>query len=782
MSDHEEPADVGEPAEERDHGAAAGADTGTGTDRDRTDRDGDRDRAADRTDSDADAKPQEPDPFDRAARGQLDDAAATGDARTAHAARENFAARTFTIRGDSQFYEGNYFLLNQSAAGPVLVDGPVPDEELRRLADVYLEAPGYQRMKTLLRARGLLVLCGEPGSGRTATALALLDELAADGVVRLDPGVDLRDISDQMIARSRGYLLELPGTDGPESDHHDPEPGGDPAKAPQPRPTELHLDRFSAQLCPAGAFAVVVVDSGELGDRMLAGRYGMRYEPPPSKEVLRRHLRLRLRDGPAGSLDQALALAEREDVREALGLDELRPAEAALLADHLARRQLGELSDDQLRAACALFVPVQVREWFAGADRPGTVPAALPALRTAAFRVAVAVFNGSPYSLAAEAAEQLAWEMGLALDPEHPPGRRLFGTHADHRPALARAVVADGDLDLGLAQVPARLLHFQGRALATAVLHEVWHGHHNARGPVARWLRALCDDPRPQVWVRASIASGLLCAWDWIHGYADLVQPMASVGSPPLRMAAATALAQAAREEAVRPAVARLLKEWARSDDDALRATAVLAHGYGLAAGSVTASLEQLGRTARGDTAGELLEPLSFSVARLLAGPEPGTVVTRLGDWLRDGRRGYADLVLLTVVRSLLTRATFLWGLTDVAELEPYASWPLVAGLVATRPREAGRLADLVRHTLATARSGAPALDGMATWMRRAARDEEQLRVLCRFLTLVAAEERDRDRLRHLLARQVRDVDRPLDKGAARRMWDAVEEGEEAGR
>ncbi|CAM5391376.1 hypothetical protein [Streptomyces narbonensis] len=40
---------------------------------------------------------------------------------------------------------------------------------------------------------------------------------------------------------------------------------------------------------------------------------------------------------------------------------------------------------------------------------------------------------------------------------------------------------------------------------------------------MARWLRALCDDPRAEVWVRASVAAGVLCSWDWIHGFRELI-------------------------------------------------------------------------------------------------------------------------------------------------------------------------------------------------------------------------------------------------------------------
>ncbi|WP_314174759.1 hypothetical protein [Streptomyces winkii] len=726
-------------------------------------------------------QPQERDPFEEAGRGPLGGAGGTGGSRAARDARRNWAGaeRIYEIRGDSQYYEGNVFLNQQFlGGGAAVVDGPVPAEELRRLRQVYLEAPGYGRMKRLLRSRRLLVLSGEPGSGRTATALALLDEVAGDErVVRLDPQeTELRTVPRESIKPGHGHVLELVRTDGQLSDD-------------QEMPTELHLDRLSALLTGADAYGVVIVASGDLSDRLLRGRYGMRCTPPDTDDVLDGHLRALLKDADAaevsgaagapedGALARACELARSALVRDALALEELRPAEAARLAGHLADRQRGQLTDAQLLDACARFVPAQAREWFAGADAPGAVPAALPALGTAAFRMAVAVFNGSAYSLTAEAAEQLAWEFSLTLDPERAPGRRLFGTHAANRPAAARSVLYDDELDLGTDQVPVRAIRFQGTGLATAVLHEVWHGYHNARGPVSRWLRALCDDPRPQVWVRASLAAGVLCAWDWIHGYDELVAPMAGADSPLQQMAAATALAQASREPSVRPVVKSLLSEWAdqrTGRGEHLRTTAILTHGYGLAAGSVSASLDELGKLARrGGTA--VLPDVSHSVLRLLAGAGPGTVVGRLGDWLRDGRREYRDLVLLTVVGALRTKTTFLWGLEDAPELEAHGSWPCAATLAATRPQQSQRIADLVRHALTSARSGSAALAGMESWMRQAAGDEEQLRALCDFLPRLVDDVLDADRLRHLLKRLVEDVDEPLDKGAARRMWDAVE-------
>ncbi|MFD3511625.1 hypothetical protein [Streptomyces sp. NPDC058657] len=742
----------------------------------------------------AEEQQTEASPFDQVGRGPLGGGGGgTGGSGTAQAARQNFPGRGtdrdhFRIGGDGQVYTGNTINHHHAPSGgssSPMVAGPVPREELDRLEDVYCEPAGYQRMKDLLREGRLLVLCGEPGSGRTATGLALLSELTHHQVDRLDPSIPLHRVQAEHLKEKHGYLLELPLDDGrrqPLSDtgqDRRSDAGTNPPRG-TGRPTELHLDRLSGLLAASEGFAVVLAGGGEVAGQFLRGRYGLPCPQPRTEDVLHRHLRVLLKEAPEGALARARARFEETDLKDALGLEQLRPREAARLAELLSLRQRGSLTDAQLLADCAAFVRVQARAWFADADRPGTLPAALPVLDATAFRIAVAVFNGSSYSLTAEAGEQLAWELAVTLDPEQAAGRRLFAVHDADRPVLARAVVEDGEFDLGDAKVPMRAVRFQGRSLATAVLQEVWHGYHNVRGPLTRWLRTLCDDPRPHLWVRASVAAGVLSSWDWVYGAGELLHPMAATDSPTLQMAAATALAEASREASVCPAARVMLKEWTDSGDDALLTTALLTHGYGMAAGSVAASLDALAKVVRReDVELDDLATASFSVTRLLAGAEPATVVGRLGGWLREDRKDLANLVLLAVIGALRTKATYLWGLHEDEEMARHGSKPLIAALLETRPDLRRKLADLVRHALVTARSGEATLDALGSWLRRAGSDPEQLGPACGFLSLLAVDRRDRDRLRHLLNRLVRDPGEALDKAAARRMWDAVGEGAE---
>ncbi|MFD7502714.1 hypothetical protein [Streptomyces sp. NPDC059850] len=723
--------------------------------------------------------------------GPLDGAGEAGGARTAREARAHLRLTDGPPRppgGDEH---------------RPLPEGPVTREELALLRRVYRPAPGYAAMREQLRRTHLLALCGESGTGRTWTGLALLAEatghggpadaaehagpplsaelagltgsagptglagpaglsgstastalagpdgpadsadpaapaqLAGGGVIRLGVG-DLLGLAcgGWQPVRGRGYLFELPADDVPD------------------RLGPL-LDRLRARFAERGAFGVVLLAGGPVADRLLsARRHAVPYEPPDAAEVLDRHLVDLLADEPAELLVLARATAARPDVADALGLDEPRPGEAARLARQLAAHAEGRLSDEGLLERCRAFAPDQARAWFDGAGRPGTLPAALPALRTAALRIALAVFNGSAHSLTAEAAELLTWELAVTLDPQYAPGRTLFAVRPGAGLAAARAVCGDGVEDLGDASVPVRAVRFQGRRLAAAVLYEAWDGHHNVRGPMARWLRALCDDPRPQVWVRAAVAAGVLCARDYLYGFVELLLPLARADSPVQRMAAATALAEAARDDGVRPAVDGLLRGWALGDDARERETAVLAHGYGLAAGSVQASLEELARLAYEDD-GRIT---SYSVLRLLAGTEPDAVLGVLVHWLHDTRRPRRDLALVTVLRAVTTRTSHLWGLCEVPELEPYAAWPLATALLAARPGSTPLLAELLRAALTWARSAAAAEDALVGWIRQAARDDRQLAVLYGFLP----------RLAH-------DGDEPLDVRAATRIREVLE-------
>jgi hypothetical protein len=747
--------------------------------------------------------------------------------------------------------------------------GPVPEDELERLRRAYLEPQGYPRLRQALLARRVLVLGGAPGTGRTCTALALLEEVTlhrptpstSDGteptvtaattgggserVLRIDPGTAFRDFTDSLTEDGRrhvGYLLE-------------PASGG----AAKSLPDELHLDALAVALGQCDGYAVLVVSAGSAAGPLLSGRYGLFCPPAPTEALLSARLRERLEErrdpvtgpgagsgsqpregmaalripdrdprdpgtgetrearpaagaagaagsaGSAGALDALMARAEAlaldPAVRAAVGLDDLRPAEAEVLADLLADHLSGDLSHSELLDSCRTLALRQAQEWFTGVDRSdpscpaegqagSSAAAGLDAARqSAALKISLAVLGGATHSMVSLAAHTLSWEFSMESDPEQPPVRRLFSDDPATELALCRAESTDGWIETAGITVPARLVNYRGGALSAAVLAELWDRHHAARAPVVRWLRQLADDARPEVWVRAALATGELCVRDFGHGHEELLRPLAGSSALRRRIFAATALDQAARHDSHRDAVRRLVRDWSHSGSAALRWTAAMALGYGRGAAGADRALDALARIGlHGD--GEQLPVASFNVARLAAGSASALpVLRRLYTWTKDRRAGYQDLGLVGIVRLGLTPVEDVWDDETAADLAELQDWPLPLALAATRPRLVAPLADLMWTALNTPRSRDAALDALEYWLRSAFDEDAEddrgeddpaggdpagggsAAGLAALLPALTAGERDRRMLGWLIGRMLADEDDPISRDHADTLW-----------
>ncbi|MFI2606472.1 hypothetical protein [Kitasatospora sp. NPDC018619] len=743
---------------------------------------------------------------------------AAGMGATSRAHRE--ARGAYRVAGDHHLFDRTVF--HQAHIGDVhlrldsrqavgAVSGPVPEAEVRRVRRIYREPQGYVELQRTLSRQRVLVLAGAPGTGRTCTALALLDELTqrrptadatapdapADGsatgsatgaaaeppprVSRVSPETAVRRLAVTVSGdtrRGHGYLLELPVVRGG---------GAEP-------PSELELDALATALVGSDSFAVLVVAAGPTATPLLSGRYGLICPPAPTEELLRARITASLAAGtagdagiPAGLSARAEGLAEDPELRAAVGLEDLRPAEAELLADLIAAHVLDRLTFAELLAGCASLAPQQAQEWFAGADReiadPGDAAGPDPSapravgrsaaavLHPTASRIALAVLNGAAHSAVAEAARLLTWELAVARDPDNTPARPLFCDDPVSDLASLRAELTDGEVETAGVRAPARIVRYRGSALSAAVLAEVWDRHHPAREPVVRWMRVLADDPRPEIWVRAALASGELCARDFATGYEKLVRPMATARAARRRAFAATVLDQAARHESHRPAVQTLVDGWSRSHSAHLRWTAALVLGFGHAA-PVEAALDGLARI--GTHEDDDRAPIaSHGIVRLLAGPDDRAVLRRLARWTGDKRVPHQDLGLLAVVRLAVTTVGEVWDGEGRPDLEAHLEWPLPLALAATRPDRAGPLADLLWTALNTPRSHEAATDCLELWLRTAADEDgpDTRAGLAALLPAVISTGRDRQRLDWLLRRMMSDPDEPLPKARARELW-----------
>ena len=101
---------------------------------------------------------------------------------------------------DQQVHLGDriyYQFVRPAVAEP----GEVRQERLELLSERYVHVPNYDQIYEDLKKRRLLVLAGSPGTGRTTTALHLLDELTNGIVFRLEPEIDLRTIDESMVGK-----------------------------------------------------------------------------------------------------------------------------------------------------------------------------------------------------------------------------------------------------------------------------------------------------------------------------------------------------------------------------------------------------------------------------------------------------------------------------------------------------------------------------------------------------------------------------------------------------
>ncbi|MEU1423006.1 hypothetical protein [Kitasatospora sp. NPDC005751] len=777
--------------------------------------------------------------------------AATGMAATSRAHRS--ARSSYQVGGDHNLFDRSVFhrahigdvhlsLDGRQAVGAV--SGPVPEAELRRVRRIYREPEGYVGLQRALRRQRVLVLAAAPGTGRTCTALALLDELTQTGpapaaagaqpggaagekpparVSRIAPDTRVPRLTTVVAEgehRDRGYLLELPS-------------GGGRTVLP---PDEFELDALAAALVARDSFAVLVVAAGPTAAPLLAGRYGLICPPAPTEELLRARLAERLAAEPAGAggehpdaeseagsaagstgstgsagsagsaagstgepfrtdpdaFGRAEELVDDPEVRAAVGLEDLRPAEAELLADLVSAHVLGRLTRQDLLDGCASLAPQQAQQWFAGADREIADTAgdngrsAATVLHPTASRIALAVLNGSAHSTVAEAAHLLTWEFAVARDPANAPARPLFCDDPASDLAFLRAELTDGEVETAGVGAPARIVRYRGAALPAAVLAEVWDRHHPAREPVIRWMRLLADDPRPEVWVRAALASGELCSRDFATGYEKLVRPMATAPATQRRAFAATVLDQTARHESHRPAVRALVRDWTRSDSVRLRWTAAMALGFGHIA-PVEEALDRLARIGT-DEHDDQAPLVSHSAVRLLSGPDDRAVLRRIADWTADRRVPHQDLGLLTIVRLAVTTVGEVWDGEASPDLADHLDWPLPLALAVTRPDRVRALADLMWTALRTPRSHEAATDCLEYWLRGAVPEEDggleggpdTRRGLAALLPSLLGGDRERQLLDWLLRRMMKDPDAPLDKAAARRLWHLATEGRPA--
>jgi hypothetical protein len=668
-----------------------------------------------------------------------------------------------------QVGEGTQFSVGRAVSR---TSGPVREEVLTWIRERYFEVSGYREMVEELKSNRVLLLRGHLGTGRFTTALHLLDRLTPDRVFHLESGETLKSLTEAGLPESdAGYVAEVPHRIAGSL-------------------TETHLEKLHGLLKDKDAYCVLVAETDPRPSDVFGG-YAHDYTVPDAFALLKKHAEHEARTDDPDDFEQRMAeLLTADWVAKAVGPSP-RPWESVRMAALLARHARGRVTRVDVERKAAQAVDSQIAEWFAGIQGLSPGEDRDEALRLASFRIALAVLNKSPYHIVAEAAGVLARRLIAATGATGVRRTSLFTDDQEHRLPALRAKVIPGSTSFGQERVPMPLLVFHDERYPITVLRYVWNNHHRMRDAIAWWLTKLSKDPRPLVWVRAAQATGYLAGLDFVYGYSKMIAPGAGAGPKKnawrRRMSAAIALDQAARNEDLRPAIRRMLRQWCRSPGYAARWTAAAARSFTLGQRYVTESLNELRiigtpaeRPAIIGLDDNLVWVAGSSIARLLAFGEIHPVLDCLGEWIRSERSSVRRLALSAVEQLTLRRVFELGHLTmsggnELPELpDATQKWPLLLTLQWQQPALTEPIADLLRQSLRTRVSGYTAKNLIGRWIRVAEHDDGCLETLARFFPYIAETETDRRRLEHLVENLREDWTDPLRPEVAARLTDAV--------
>ncbi|GAB3148769.1 hypothetical protein GCM10027258_44320 [Amycolatopsis stemonae] len=652
--------------------------------------------------------------------------------------------------------------------------GPVREEVLIWVRNRYLEVSGHSKMLEALKVNRVLLLRGQPGTGRYTTAVHLLDSLAPDRVFRLDSGDTVKSLTDAGLPEDdAGYVAEVPRRIAGSL-------------------SEAHLDKLHGLFREHRSYCVLVVGA-DPRPLDVFGEYAFDYSAPDAGKLLEKNLSHEARTDDDEEFENRWhGMLDADWVAKALGPCP-RPLESVRMAALLAQHARGLITQVDVERAAAAAVSIQVAEWFAELQAVLSVEERDEALRLAAFRIALAVLNKSPYDIVADAARRLAGRLVKATGASGTRRISLFSDDQDNRLPSLRAKMIDGQTTIGQELVSMPLLVFHDERYPSAVLKYVWENHHRMRDAIASWLTKLCKSQWPLVWVRAAQATGFLCGLDFVYGFTKMIEPGA-VAAPgknntaQRRTSAAIALDVAAQNEDLEPKIRKWLRGWCRTGRTPVRWTAAAAHGFTLGRRRVTESLDELRilgtpseRSAwTSPDEDDVVSTAGFSIAKLLAFGEIQPVLDCLGQWIRSDRTSLRRLAL-----SAMDHLTDLYGFElsyltiSVSGERPQVpaaakKWPLLLTLQWQEPALTEPIADLLRQSLRARAGGQIAKQFISKWIRVAERDDECLETLARFLPYVIEAESDELRLRHLIERLQQDWADPLRPEVAARLEDAV--------
>jgi hypothetical protein len=619
--------------------------------------------------------------------------------------------------------------------------GPIPGPALLGLRRSYVEPAGYDTLHDSLRANQLVLVRGRSGSGRSATAIHVLDRECAEGVSKLDPDTELKDLRAADFAENTGYLLESVRSD----------------QAAALR--AFHLERIVGLLTDRSARLVVIVDqTARLAADGVSAMVVEGLGTPAPDLILRSRLEWELR----GSATTAAELLARPDIHEFLAElpADVAPRETVGIARRMVDIAEGRLDVAQLRA---LFSRASEEEFCSWLDKQMD-------REQLAFVIALAVFNGESVSLVTGAARLLAGNLQAAEVPRRMDRTRtVFGTRLSERVEAAGAELVDAEEQPWRGgRIPVKQVWFRDERTPRWILEHVCAEHDLAHEIIRDWLLNLGVIPGTKVRVRAGTAAGLLSLSQFGQIYDDVILPWAMSGDPDARIAAMAALQIPARDPRLAAVVGRVLRDWIQRNNPHLRATAALALGTTRVL-SPDATLRLLRRAAK-DANWVLAGQIAQAIRELfITGDLSGTVLSTLVRWTDDDEVPNRQRVALLAV---LVISNFV-----EADVEGEL-WPALVWLAERDPDLREHIVVLYARMLNTGDFMRRAYAQVRLWLRVAQREQGMREPLARLLADIAREGDDLDTLDHYLDHWSTLRRAPVD--AIKAVWDHLAEQKES--
>lgn len=589
------------------------------------------------------------------------------------------------------------------------ISGEIPTRSLERLADDFIsEGTPFATLLGRLREERVIVLTGDPFTGRRTAALMLLHRLGATPVRALDRAVPPGKLSQRLTSGDGVVGHVLCDLD---------------ISREQPL-REAHLLALRSRMRELQGYLVItaghspyVEDTVELAA----------WHPPAPATVL------------------ASLLPKRTDEAKAQELLAL-PAVAEFLSHDRQIREvvqyvavLAQADENRIEQYSLIALEQQVQEWFEEAETPVQ-------LREKAFLIALAAFDKGPYALTAELSDVLYAALRSTGDEKYQEPIPVFGTHIGKRLQKARAKrYPDREMtEWGpVTQVKAA---FHDERVAPVVLREVWTGHPAARPALIKWLAALSVDGRPFVRTRAAATVAVLAFTDLPSTMALIVERWAGAKESRRQLTAVSALTLAHRIGA--PNIPRIVDTWSTATQDPKRCwVGVRALGLigperpvetlaALRAQARHQHDKQLKQSRMGVGDQQVAAELPQSVALLLLSPAADTALSALLPAL-DGHPS--------------SRALALDGFLTACERTDTAACPPLLDQAARSPFAAHSIARLLGVALNDRRANERAENTLRSWVRAADTDPGTERALSALLPAAIADPRDAARLSHLL-------------------------------